>query len=98
MLENGAPRKTAKSCIDHRHIAIQKKPLQTNAFVMFFLQKTLDFVTFAEVVRRNKSSKVIKIHWFWIGFFSSQILVRVNMDARIGRWDRTLGPDAGIGR
>ena len=39
----------------------------------------MDFVTFAEVVRGKKSSEIIKIHWFWIGFFPSQILVRVNM-------------------
>ena len=54
-------------------------PYKIQWFLTFFLPKTMDFVTFAEVVKGKTSSKIIKIHWFGTGFFSSQIVVRVNM-------------------
>ena len=51
-----------------------KIPYKIQWFLTFFLPKTLDFVTFAEVVRRKISSKVIKNHWFWTGVFLQKLL------------------------
>ena len=48
-----------------------KIPYKIQWFLTFFLPKTLDFIRFAEVVQRKKSSKIIKIHWFGTDFFSS---------------------------
>ena len=56
-----------------------KIPYKFQWFLTVFLTKTLDFIRFAEVVQRKKSAEIIKIHWFWIGFFSTIFGVRVNM-------------------
>ena len=79
MMENEAPRKTAKSCIDHRHIAIQK-PFKNQCVFDVFPSKNNGF---CNVCWSGQKKNIIKSHQKPLVLnsfsFSSTIVIRANM-------------------